>query len=100
MTCSNTAWVPQKHPPAKMATCVEDFCARGASTVGAGSGALGAEGIPEKARATYQTSKPATVTNTSERARSGGLEASSIVRSQAAPRAARSLPVTLDAGAT
>jgi len=79
MTCSNTAWVPQKQPPAKMATCVEDVGASGASTVGDGSGALGGEGIPEKARATYQPSKAATVTNMSERARSGGFEASSIV---------------------
>ena len=68
-----------------MATCVEDFGASGASTVGAGSGAAGGEGIPEKARATYQTSKAATVANTSERAKRGGFAASLIVRDQATP---------------
>jgi len=72
--------VPQKQPPAKMATCVEDFGASDRSTAGAGSGAAGGEGIPEKARATYHTSRAATEINTSERARSGGFEAGFIVR--------------------
>src|SRR5579871_3470267 len=78
MTCSKTACVPQKQPPANMATSDAGFGASGESSAGTGRGAEGGSGTPEMARATYQTSVAATARPTSVRAKTGGLAESSM----------------------
>src|SRR5438128_3631728 len=74
MTCSKTACVPQKQPPAKTATSSEDFAASGASTAGGGNGAFGAAGTPDTARTPYQAKYPTTAIVTRTRGSDGDLK--------------------------